>query len=121
MEVFLEGRVLILGARSASFQSSLWSRNTRDEAHSFSIGRAGWRTCAFVSLSVIASLSTCLTPSKGDGFSLSYKEKTMNILKLVIIFVHALIGWALCAATMGIGLATLPLQNALTILPPSRN
>ncbi len=39
----------------------------------------------------------------------------MNILKLVTIFVHALIGWALCAATMGIGLATLPLQNALTI------
>jgi hypothetical protein len=39
----------------------------------------------------------------------------MNILKLVTIFVHALIGWALCAATMGIGLATLPLQHALTI------
>ncbi len=39
----------------------------------------------------------------------------MNILKLVTIFVHALIGWGLCAATMGIGLATLPLQNALTL------
>jgi hypothetical protein len=39
----------------------------------------------------------------------------MNIMKLVTIFVHALIGWALCAATMGIGLATLPLQTALII------
>ena len=39
----------------------------------------------------------------------------MNIMKLVTIFVHALIGWALCAATMGIGLATMPLQTALTI------
>ena len=39
----------------------------------------------------------------------------MNIMKLVTIFVHALIGWALCATTMGIGLATMPLQTALTI------
>jgi hypothetical protein len=39
----------------------------------------------------------------------------MNIMKLVTIFVHAFIGWALCAATMGIGLATLPLQTALPI------
>lgn len=39
----------------------------------------------------------------------------MNIMKLVTIFVHALVGWALCAATMGIGLATMSLQNALVI------
>ncbi len=39
----------------------------------------------------------------------------MNIMKLVTILVHAFIGWALCAATMGIGIATMPLQNALTI------
>jgi hypothetical protein len=39
----------------------------------------------------------------------------MNIMKLVTIFVHAFIGWALCAATIGIGLATMPLQTALTI------
>ncbi len=39
----------------------------------------------------------------------------MNSMKLVTIFVHAFIGWALCAATMGIGIATMPLQNALTI------
>lgn len=45
----------------------------------------------------------------------SRKEKLMSIRKLVTIFVYALIGWSLCAATMGIGLATLPLQTALTI------
>ncbi len=39
----------------------------------------------------------------------------MNIMKLVIIFVHAFVGWALCAATMGIGMATLGLQNALVV------
>ncbi len=39
----------------------------------------------------------------------------MNIRKLVTIFVHAFVGWTLCAATMGIGLATMPLQTALTI------
>jgi hypothetical protein len=39
----------------------------------------------------------------------------MNIRKLVTIFVHAFIGWALCAATMGIGMATLGLQNALVV------
>lgn len=38
-----------------------------------------------------------------------------NSLKLVIIVVHAFVGWALCAATMGIGLATLSLQNALIV------
>ncbi len=39
----------------------------------------------------------------------------MNIMKLVTIFIYAIIGWALCAATMGIGLATMPLPTALTI------
>ena len=38
-----------------------------------------------------------------------------NIMKLVTIFVHAFVGWALCAATMGIGMATMSLQNALII------
>jgi hypothetical protein len=38
-----------------------------------------------------------------------------NIMKLVAIFVHAFVGWALCAATMGIGMATMSLQNALII------
>jgi len=37
----------------------------------------------------------------------------MNIKKLIIIFVHAVIGWVLCAATMGIGLATMTLEKTL--------
>ena len=37
----------------------------------------------------------------------------MNIRKLITILVHAFIGWALCAATMGIGMATTSQQNAL--------
>jgi hypothetical protein len=39
----------------------------------------------------------------------------MNSGRLLIILVHALIGWALCAATMGIGMATTSLQNALIV------
>jgi hypothetical protein len=39
----------------------------------------------------------------------------MNIMKLVTILVHAFVGWALCAATMGIGMATVGLQNALVV------
>lgn len=39
----------------------------------------------------------------------------MSIRKLVTILVHAFVGWALCAATMGIGMATMSLQNALII------
>ena len=39
----------------------------------------------------------------------------MSIREAVIILVHAFIGWALCAATMGIGMATLSMQNALII------
>ncbi len=39
----------------------------------------------------------------------------MKLIKLVILLVHALSGWALCAATMGVGLATMTLQQALII------
>jgi hypothetical protein len=39
----------------------------------------------------------------------------MNIRKLVIMFVHAFVGWALCDATMMIGMATLGLHNALVV------
>ena len=39
----------------------------------------------------------------------------MNHRKLITILVHALIGWALCAATMGIGMATTSLENTLII------
>jgi hypothetical protein len=38
-----------------------------------------------------------------------------NSMKLVIIVVHTFVGWALCAATMGIGLAPMSLQNALIV------
>ncbi len=39
----------------------------------------------------------------------------MNAKKTVTILVHVLVGWALCFATMGIGLATMSLNNALII------
>jgi len=39
----------------------------------------------------------------------------MNMKKLVIIFVHAFIGWVLCAATMGIGMATMTLESTLIV------
>ncbi len=34
---------------------------------------------------------------------------------LVVILTHAFVGWALCAATMGIGMAVTSQQNALVI------
>ncbi len=36
-------------------------------------------------------------------------------MKFVTIITHAFIGWALCAATMGFGMATMSLQNALIV------
>ncbi len=39
----------------------------------------------------------------------------MTFKKLLTIVVYALIGWALCFATMGIGQALLPMQMALII------
>ena len=41
------------------------------------------------------------------------KEMSVNSKKLVTILAHAFIGWALCAATMGIGMAMTSLQNTL--------
>lgn len=38
----------------------------------------------------------------------------LNIMKLVTIFLYAFIGWTLCTATMGNGLAIMPLSIALT-------
>jgi hypothetical protein len=35
--------------------------------------------------------------------------------KTVIILLHAFVGWALCAATIGIGMSTTTLENALVI------
>jgi hypothetical protein len=42
-------------------------------------------------------------------------ENAMNAGKLMMLLVHALVGWALCAAIMGISLATLPRGEALII------
>jgi hypothetical protein len=39
----------------------------------------------------------------------------MNTRKIMITLGCAVVGWALCAATMGIGMATTSQQNALTI------
>jgi hypothetical protein len=39
----------------------------------------------------------------------------MNIKRIGIILAHAFIGWALCGATMGIGLATMRLEDALIV------
>jgi len=37
----------------------------------------------------------------------------MNAQKVVVILVHAFVGWALCAATMGIGMAVTTMDNTL--------
>ncbi len=39
----------------------------------------------------------------------------MNLRKTVVILGHASFGWALCAATMGIGMAITSQENALVI------
>jgi len=39
----------------------------------------------------------------------------MNLKKLVILLLHALAGWVLCAATMGIGMAVTSIEKALVI------
>jgi phosphatidylserine synthase len=39
----------------------------------------------------------------------------LNNKKTIIIFLHALIGWMLCAATIGIGMAVWPMNTALSV------
>ena len=39
----------------------------------------------------------------------------MNFKKIFIILVHAFIGWALCTASMVIGMATMSLESALIV------
>ena len=39
----------------------------------------------------------------------------MNLNKILILLSHAFAGWALCAATMGIGMAVTTLNSALLI------
>ena len=37
------------------------------------------------------------------------------VRKVIVILAHAFVGWALCFATMGIGMKTMKLQNALIV------
>ncbi len=39
----------------------------------------------------------------------------MNARQIAILLGHAFVGWALCAVTMSIGQATMPLQQALIV------
>jgi len=39
----------------------------------------------------------------------------MNIQKVAVILVHAFVGWMLCAATMGIGMAVTSLETTLIV------
>jgi hypothetical protein len=39
----------------------------------------------------------------------------MNAKRWMVVLAHAFVGWALCAATMGIGMAITSTQNALII------
>jgi hypothetical protein len=39
----------------------------------------------------------------------------MSTSKILIILIHALIGWTLCAVTMGVGMAVTSVNNALII------
>lgn len=39
----------------------------------------------------------------------------MTWKKVAIVLAHAFVGWLLCAATMGIGMAVLPLNTALVV------
>lgn len=39
----------------------------------------------------------------------------MTTRKALVIVAHAFVGWALCAATMGIGMSIMPIQTALIV------
>ena len=39
----------------------------------------------------------------------------MRFRKVLVVFAHAFVGWSLCAATMGIGMAVTSLQVALVV------
>lgn len=39
----------------------------------------------------------------------------MNVRKIVAVLIHAFVGWALCAGTMGIGMAATSIDTALII------
>ncbi len=46
---------------------------------------------------------------------MNLENRAMNARKAVIILIHAFVGWALCAATMAVGMATMSQQNALIV------
>ena len=62
----------------------------------------------------IVSILTEVKPFAGE-FNMIQEEDRMNAKKAAIILVHAFIGWALCAATMGIGMAVTSLKTTLII------
>ena len=39
----------------------------------------------------------------------------MTFKKIIIVLIHAFVGWMLCAATMGVGMSVTSLNNALMI------
>ena len=41
--------------------------------------------------------------------------KQLTPRQILVVVLHGFVGWALCAATMGIGMAAAPLQTALVI------
>src|SRR5271157_2090515 len=55
------------------------------------------------------------SPSIGQNLPGVRKLSPMSARKLVIVLLHAVIGWALCAATIGVGMAVTTVQNALVI------
>jgi hypothetical protein len=62
----------------------------------------GARSLAFCDVPEIPKL-TVLMQVRWKVVRFLRKEQMMNNMKLVVIFIHALIGRTLCAATIGIG------------------
>jgi hypothetical protein len=50
-----------------------------------------------------------------SGLAKKLLENKMDSKKIAVILAHAFVGWALCAATMGIGMAVTTLQNTLVV------
>jgi hypothetical protein len=45
----------------------------------------------------------------------NHKDDKMTVKKLIVLLAHAFVGWLLCAATMGIGMAVTSLESALIV------
>jgi hypothetical protein len=59
-------------------------------------------------------IRSCIPPPRAES-PIIPKENAMSTRKLFIILAHAFVGWALCAATMGIGMATMSMQTTLIV------